>query len=512
MQGIKRFESKLLYEVNLDGLVSEEHFLVKLDRAISFDWVRERTRSYYSHTGKPSIDPVVLVKMLLIGYLYGITSERRLADEIHYNLAYRWYVGYDLDEEVPNHSVLSKARARFGRELFVEIFEEILKECVSAGLVSGKGFLVDSTLIDADASLDSLVDITVPVEAYWCNLEDSSSPATGEQPPGDEPGQEGDNKGDKKKRSCDKKEPINTRKVSRTDPDATIHTRPGKGTSLGYKAHFAADSDEGIVTAVAVSPNAYHDGSRLPELIWSHSKRCGLPGAAAGDSHYGTDESLGFLESHGIKAATPPTGDRKSVTKLQRRDFLYDEEQDLFVCPRGNILKRRRKNHKSGRVEYLACARDCGPCDLRSRCLQRNAEFRIVTRTESEERDRAREFSTSDEGRKLLLRRKTVMEGLFGRAKNQHGMSRAHFRGIENVEIQVLLTAAAMNLKKLAKRTEKNAYPGLPIGNPSTCHFLRRFIKLLIKSVLFVLAKPGQASLATAPKCCISCNRSLGQQ
>lgn len=146
MQGKKEFNQRIYYNINLDCLVPEDHLLKRLERLVSFDFVRDITRDYYSHTGKPSIDPVVLVKMLLVGYLFDIRSERKLIEEITLNLAYPWYIGYDLDEEVPNHSVFSKARVRFGKKLFVDIFEKILIRCMELGLVSSEGMLIDSTI------------------------------------------------------------------------------------------------------------------------------------------------------------------------------------------------------------------------------------------------------------------------------------------------------------------------------------------------------------------------------
>lgn len=136
----------------------ENHFLRRLDKLVSFNFVRDITRDYYSHTGKPSIDPVVLVKMLLVGYLFDIRSERKLIEEITLNLAYRWYIGYDLDEEIPNHSIFSKARARFGKKIFSEIFAQILKTAIAYGIVTKDGILIDSSIVKADASAGSIVD------------------------------------------------------------------------------------------------------------------------------------------------------------------------------------------------------------------------------------------------------------------------------------------------------------------------------------------------------------------
>ena len=173
MQGKKKYEDKIYYNINLDSMVPDDHLLKKLDKLVSFDFVRDSTKSYYSHTGKPSIDPVVLLKMLMVGYLFDIRSERRLVDEISLNLAYRWYIGYDLDEIIPNHSIFSKARARFGKKIFTEIFSQILEMAINYGLLSKEGMLVDSTIVKADASSGSIVEINLSPEEYWRKLDES---------------------------------------------------------------------------------------------------------------------------------------------------------------------------------------------------------------------------------------------------------------------------------------------------------------------------------------------------
>ena len=162
--------------INLDDLVPSDHLLRTLERLISFDWVRDKTRKYYSHTGKPSVDPTVLVKMLIIGYLYDIRSERRLVEDVSLNLAYRWYVGYDIDEKIPDHSIFTKARKRFGKELFIQIFEDVLKSCTKAGLVSAKEILIDSTIVRADASMNSIIEVNISPEEYWRKLDESEIP------------------------------------------------------------------------------------------------------------------------------------------------------------------------------------------------------------------------------------------------------------------------------------------------------------------------------------------------
>ena len=167
MQGKKEFKQRIYYDSNLESLVPQNHLLKKIESLVSFEFVRDKTKSYYSYAGKPSIDPIVLVKMLLIGYLFDIRSERKLVEEITLNLAYRWYIGYDLDEQVPDHSIFSKARTRFGKKLFCEIFEEILKIAAGFNLLSKDTLLLDSTIVKANASIDSMVEVNLLPEEYW---------------------------------------------------------------------------------------------------------------------------------------------------------------------------------------------------------------------------------------------------------------------------------------------------------------------------------------------------------
>lgn len=458
MQGEKKFEPRLFYGINLVDFLGPDHFLVKLDKLVSLEWVRERTRQYYSHTGKPSVDPVVLIKMLLVGYIYDIRSERRLIEEVRLNLAYRWYVGYDLDEELPDHSIFTKARARFDKDLFLDIFEKILSECVRAGLVKGDGVLVDSTIVRADASMNSMVELTLPADEYWRKLDESEKgeQRRGKKPKGDQSIQIGSQfNGDvdtekigKRRRSRKAKY---LRKRSTTDPDATVFYRYGVGTSLSYKAHAIADTN-GIITAVAVSPSADHDTTKLPELLERHEKSLGTPPALAGDTHYGSNEALTYLHEKGIKAAVPYTGKRKEKGRFPKEAFAYDEEKDQFTCPAGKVLRRKSTSRSRNLASYLANPEDCASCSMHADCMGKSkAAARMVTKGFGAALEEAARFSSSAEGERLAFQRHTVIEGLFGEAKTFHGMSRAKMRGLEKVEIQVLLTATALNLKRLVK-------------------------------------------------------------
>jgi transposase len=226
MMGIKNVEAKLFYEFSLDRRVPEDHLLRRIEQAVDFSFVYSLTRPYYSHTGQPSVDPVALFKMALLGYLYGLASERRLAQEVELNLAYRWFLGYDLDEATPNHSVLSKARRRFGKQVYEEFFRQVVLQCETAGLIEGTTVYLDSTLVPASADVDSARSRTLLqqlpsgpaafVEQLWESNPDEAEAEP--RPPGPPTGQH----------------TVNQWISSRTDPEAGMVSR-----GRGYPPHFA---------------------------------------------------------------------------------------------------------------------------------------------------------------------------------------------------------------------------------------------------------------------------------
>ncbi|HUU40888.1 MAG TPA: IS1182 family transposase [Desulfatiglandales bacterium] len=364
MQGKKEFKQRIYYNINLDSLVPDDHFLKRLDRLVSFNFVRDITRDYYSHTGKPSIDPVVLVKMLLVGYLFDIRSERKLVEEISLNLAYRWYIGYDLDEEIPNHSVFSKARVRFGKKLFVDIFEKILVKCIELGLVSKEGMLIDSTIVRADASDGSMVEVNLSPGQYWKRLDQKDRPKK-KLDGGRYTGEVDKNKMGKRRRDINR---LSLRKKSKTDPDATIVYKPGTGSHLSYKAHIATDTN-GIITAVCPSPSVSHDISAVPDLVESHEKILGAPSWIAADTKYGSEECLKYLQDRGIKTAIRPETKTSKPGYFSKNKFRYDSSRDCYICPNGRVLKRKSKNYNHNRIDYRSNKIDCNLCPLKGKCI-----------------------------------------------------------------------------------------------------------------------------------------------
>lgn len=472
MQGHKEFKPRLFYTLSLERLVPEDHELRRFAAVLGLDWLRGATADLYSHTGQPSVDPVVLIKMMLLTVLYNVRSERQLAKDMAVNLAYRWFLGYDLDEETPNHSVLSKARRRFGESLFVELFSRVVEQCREAGLVDGGGLYVDSTLVRADASRKTLVPVEEIARSQWDQLEQMAEiEANGsESRDGPEKIPSGSGAAGKRFHGHVDVEKIGQRRRSpnrasarwrsKTDPDATMHVRRRVFAGLSYKVHQGVSRD-GVVTAVTVTNSATHDASQVPKLLDEHTRLAGKPDRVIGDSHYGTIDVLAYLSDQGIDTYIHPFKARGRRGFFRLEDFSYDRENDEYVCPEGARLRRARHSITRARVAYRASIADCDGCSSRSRCImsKRKDATRWLSFYAGGYVERARELCSSERGLRELKLRSTVIEGMFGVQKSHHGLCRARYRRLWRVSIQAHLTATVMNLKKLVRAIQEPAHP-----------------------------------------------------
>jgi len=484
MMGHKVFQEKFFYDFSLSRRIPGDHILRRLNEVVDFSFVRRLTAQFYSHTGQPSVDPVVLFKMMLLGYLYGITSERRLAEECSLNLAFMWYLGYDLDEATPDHSVISKARARYGQETFEEFFEKVLALCVEAGLVKGEQLFADSTLIQANASLKSVVlraDAFQPPRSPRAHVKRvfTENPVIADEHEGlsNHPGMQeaaADRNGTqgfalpvakekdtdhqilrspaarRRGRPSKPESGFNRECVSITDPDASIVSRPNLPLAPRYKQHFTVDGGR-VITAVKVTPAAVEDYIPVSELL---DRQPVIPHQFCADSHYGIPEVYRDLKDRGIIPVIP----RRSAHVRKPRPghvsidaFKYDAQNDVYVCPQGKQLRRLVFEERHRRYHYRPRQRDCRDCPIRDGCANKKS-VRTVTRSPDQE---ALEWGIAHwqipEAKKVLRRRSVVAEGTVAEAKGLHGLRRAVCRGLEKVSIQALLTASVQNLKRLVK-------------------------------------------------------------
>ena len=475
MMGQRQFTSKLYYQLSLDGLVPQDHLLRRISAAVDFSSVRRLCRPFYSHTGQPSVDPVVIFKTLLLGYLYGITSERRLMREIGVNLAYRWFLGYDLDEVIFDHSVLSKARARFGREVFERFFQRSIERGWQAGLLTEGTVYVDTTLIQAAASKDSLVpreDLVQPplsVSEYVRRLyQDNDTPPEDEAPADSEaslvepvlpqPSKSQGSASTSRNVSGTTPRPRrpNQELVSRTDPEATLVDRPGFGRHLAYKAHLAVAGQRGqVITAAVATTGAKADEHVLGEVLWQHRRLSRLSvSEVVADAKYGTTANYLYLGQAGITTFVPTTrfgNMRKDI--WGREHFIWLPEEDAYLCPAGQKLRRHANDVRTRRVEYRVPKGSCTDCPCRAQCAPSGRERTFNRSWAQEFVDAAKELLASPLGKQRMVERKMYAEGAFGLAKELHGLRRTRFRGRHRVQIQLWMTAAAMNIKKAVRNT-----------------------------------------------------------
>jgi transposase len=466
--GRKTFEPKLFYQVSLEERVPDEHLLRRVAAAVDFGFVRRLTARFYSHTGQPGIDPVVLFKMALVGWLYGITSERRLAEELRLNLAFMWFVGYDLDERPPDHSVLSKARARFGLTAYEAFFAEIVRQCERAGLIRGDRLYLDSTLVEANADLATvgsralvaqLAGVDEHLAAVW-DENPTMAPGTSDAPAGAEPtagaGLVGPHLA-----GCDDppngpRGPVNEQVVSRTDPDAGLVARQGVPLDLYHKVHVGVDGGPArIITAVDVTPGEVADEHLLDRLIKEHEGATGRTvSEVVADTKYGTHANYAALEQAGIAASIPSHADASQRRAVPRELFVYDPATDRFLCPEGQALRRQGSSATAGAcggIIYRASPKVCGACPRRVDCCG-SAKARTITRPDDGGlADRVRAHLATPHAKRSIRLRKCWAETAIGELKERHGLRRAQCRGRANVRMQALGAALAYNIKKLVR-------------------------------------------------------------
>lgn len=443
-----------MHNVTIEDLVPKSHLLRKIERIVKWDFIYETVRELYSGTtGRPSIDPVVLVKYLLVGFLYGIESERRIEQEIDVNMAYRWFLGLDIGDRVPDHSTISQNRKRrfHGAGVFRQIFEEIVRQCMEEGLVEGKVILTDSTHVKANASRRRNIRVEVQAETtdYMRRLDAAEAEErqrlerTGKIKP--------------QRRSRASKEPVRREKtVCSTDPDAGMLSRPGKPSGPHYLSHQSIDPSHGIIVDAAVTSGSANDSTPYLERIEYIRSHLGLPVRIAGaDSAYGATLIFKTLEDMDIQLYTPgTTGGTTYQVELKREDFLYDEEADQFICPRGKRLVLRsleRTEHNICRV-YRAERADCQTCPLYSQCVT-SSQYSRTVRVNIFEAAAKRQQSggSQSERRHILNLRQIWCEGAFAAQKARHNLKCLFRRGLEAAEDHCLLSATAFNIKRMVR-------------------------------------------------------------
>jgi len=454
MMGTQSAPAQLFYDFDLECHVPDNHMLREIDRFLDIDGMRAKLHPFYSHLGRPSIDPELIVRMLVIGYVMGIRSERRLCDEVHLNLAYRWFCRLGLDSKVPDHSTFSKYRHGKFREsnLLRHIFEATVERCLREDLVSGEGFAVDASLIPADANK------TRSLPASEWNMEVA-------QQIGSRAAQEYlDTLDDAAFGAASPSQP---KFVAKSDPAAQWTRAEESRPYFAYATNYLIDTENSVIMDVeATRAIRQAEVGASQTMLDRTQKRFGIkPVWIAGDTAYGSSDNLGWLvKKRGIIPFIPviDKGERTDGT-FSRSDFQWDEENDQYVCPEGHALRRFRRNYSDpnrvkktgGTYKYRALKADCQACPSKQRCCP-NMDARAVTREEHEDaRDLARRGRKTKAYKTSRDKRKKV-EMLFAHLKRILNLTRLRLRGPNGAKDEFLLAAIAQNLRKLARLRPRN--------------------------------------------------------
>ena len=466
---------------SLEPLVPQNNFYRHLEAKLDLSFVRDWTRELYAERGRPSIDPVVFFKLQLVMFFEGIRSERQLIEMASLNLAHRWYLGYPLDESLPDHSSLTRIRQRLGVGVFERFFEKVVDLCQEAGLVWGKELFFDATKVQADADLDSLVPrFYYDAQAHVADVFADDLAAEDENPltavaawppgivrlPAKSCSEASPSARDApwrllEKRRLDPDRPavggyrrtIDFR-VSPTDPDAAP-MRTGSGTALGYHDHYVVDSGKRrIILAALVTPADVMENVPMQDLLWRVCFRRKLrPRQVTGDTTYGTVENIVAVEDAGIRAYMPLPDFDNRTPFFGKHAFAYDADQDAYRCPGGELLPFRKHKYTERMRVYQAPASTCNACPLKARCTDSTNGRQIKRSFDEAYLERVRGYHATEAYKTAMRKRQVWVEPLFAEAKEWHGLQRFRLRGLLNVNIEGLLVAAGQNLKRFLAAT-----------------------------------------------------------
>jgi transposase len=432
-------QSWLFYLFNLENRIPKHHLLRRINPTAAriLTDLREKLAPFYSEIGRPSIDPELMIRMLIVGYCYGIRSERRLCQEVELHLVYRWFCRLDLDDKVPDHSTFSVNRHGRFREsdAFRHVFEAIVRTCMETGLVKGEGFAVDASVMEADASRYHGV---TPEEADW------SAPERQTRAVAEFLGAFDDDDP-----TADRKPP---KVISLSDPCSAWTAKANKRVQFGYGLNYLIDIENAVIVDVEATPaRTYDEVAAARTMIERTEQRMGIkPQRLAADTAYGTGKFLGWLVGAGIAPQIPvwDKSTREDGT-FSRSDFTFDRERNIYVCPAGKVLKTTGNVGDDHMLRYLASKRDCDACPLKPQCCPRML-FRKVTRDVNEDaRDLARALMGTPEFGKSRDERKKV-EMRFAHLKTHHRFERMRLRGLSGARDEFHLAAIVQNLKTLA--------------------------------------------------------------
>lgn len=434
MQGKKNYHEKLFTSFQLSERVPKENIYRRLKELLDLQWLYKATVKYYGTEGQQSIDPVVFFKLILVGYLENLCSDRRIINTISLRLDVLYFIGYDLDEELPWHSTLSRTRQLYGQEVFQQLFREVLKQCIELGMVAGRRQTIDSVFVKANASMESLVEKEILEDAviYANSLND--------QPQETAPTPSGNNE--------------NYRQYSPSDPDARIATKRGKPSRLSYLAQVSVDSSSHVITNIEAHFADKRDSECLSEVVDHTVNNLQLNGLLVeeviADANYSSGTALQYLEDTHLTGYIPNLGSYKK----DREGFTYDPQKDEYTCSQGAPLTfRRMAPGRAGRYKksYSSYKKDCLNCPIRSACIGNNVVKKLTVTQDKYLFDQMHARMLTIKGKRMMQVRKSTVEPVLGTLVNFLGLRQINTKGIEQAGKCMLIAALAYNLKKLLK-------------------------------------------------------------
>jgi len=439
-------QDQLFYAFNLESHVPQDHLLRGIDRFLDLSDLRLQLADYYSHTGRPSIAPELMIRMLVIGYCFGIRSERRLCEEVHLNLAYRWFCRLGLENPVPDHSTFSKNRhGRFrDGDTFRYLFESVLQRCMAEGLVRGEGFATDASIIKADAQRQRGVSGSASID--WGNPQAAARPVREYLA-----GLEQENPSD-----------ITSKAISLTDPAASWTAAPGGPAFYAYSTNYLIDLKAGIIVDVEASAvSRAQEVQATRTMLERVEEKFGMtPQRLVGDTNYGSAAMLGWLVDEKQIEPHVPVWERAPHDDgiFSRSDFEWNEQTKEYCCPAGKALRcdwRRFKNPrtritKADTIIYRSSERDCAGCPMKAQCCPTTLFRKIVRSIHERARDVARRIAVTDAYKQSRKDRKKV-EILFAHLKRILKLDKLRLRGFSGARDEFLLAATAQNLRRMAK-------------------------------------------------------------
>jgi transposase len=474
MQGHKQFTDRVVLRFRLSERVPKQNLYRRLAELLDWDFLYQQTQMLYSHTGQPSLDPVVFFKLMLVSRLENLVSDRRLIEHCSLRLDILYFLGYEVDEDLPWHSTISRTRQLYPAAVFEHLFEHVFTQCVAAGLVTGYTQAVDSAFVKANASLESLCEkqpADAPTPVLHVNGElASATPVAQSAVPVPSPEHQlrrvaaaharyvRNDSGPLGRSRPQARLLSNKTHYSPADPDARISVKPGKARALNYLCSMAVDEGHGVISHIQADFADQRDSTLLPSIVAPLRQRLlaqELPvGEVAADTNYSNGVNYALLEAQGITPWIPVFGRYKPEIE----GFAYNKEADCFTCPAGKQLPFKCfDSDLDGRLSkrYSASSRDCRRCPRKLTCAPKSTKRKITRTAYDVHYRRALARQQSRLGQRMRRLRQRTIEPVFGSLLQHYGMRRVNTRGRSNAHKTMLLTAIAFNLKKLLKHQSK---------------------------------------------------------